>query len=274
MGILATVTVAIFLLAGLAALTALKTVKQHQDRMLFPCGRAGSKRPGSQLVTLHQTTDRSGPSRGHNCADPVRSDEPHPANAPIDPATWRAAGACFNDGDNRWAEPGPAQVVTLVTSLDTDPDVPDSRWVSISARQEAILTNGHRVLLINNRGWCHSGSSASWHRPPPRTSWTPRCTRSDPSHPPTGTPTPTSKTNTGSTWPRSCETTAPQPTPTTYSTYPTTWYSAHNFRRAWANPLIHHESPRCARASEYSWERQQTAGLRSNPLESQHHEDF
>ncbi len=56
---------------------------------------------------------------------------------------------------------GPVQVARLVTCVDLDQDVPDSRWVSVSARQDAVLTTGHRVLLVDQRGWCDSGV-ATW----------------------------------------------------------------------------------------------------------------
>ena len=53
---------------------------------------------------------------------------------------------------------GPVQVAGLATCVDLDQD---SRGVSVSARQDAVLTTGHRVLLVDHRGWCDSGV-ATW----------------------------------------------------------------------------------------------------------------
>lgn len=58
-------------------------------------------------------------------------------------------------------------MIGLVTNVDLDQDVLDSRWVSVSARQHAILTTGDHVPVIDHRGWCHSG--------PP--TWTDTCTQ-------------------------------------------------------------------------------------------------
>lgn len=47
----------------------------------------------------------------------------------------------------------------LVTFADVDDDAVTSGQVSVSARHEAELADGTRVLLLDDRGW---GSSASW----------------------------------------------------------------------------------------------------------------
>lgn len=52
-----------------------------------------------------------------------------------------------------------AAVTRLVTFADVDSDVAGTGRVSVSARHEAELADGNRVLLLNDRGW---GSSAVW----------------------------------------------------------------------------------------------------------------
>jgi hypothetical protein len=49
-------------------------------------------------------------------------------------------------------------VTRLMTFVDVDNNQADDR-ISVSARHEAELTDGSRVLLLNDRGW---GSSAGW----------------------------------------------------------------------------------------------------------------
>lgn len=52
-----------------------------------------------------------------------------------------------------------AAVTRLVTCADVDIGVVDTRHVSVSARHEAELADGSRVLLLNDRGWA---STQSW----------------------------------------------------------------------------------------------------------------
>ena len=44
-------------------------------------------------------------------------------------------------------------VARLVTFADIDGDVVDARTMHVSARLEAVLTDGQRVVLLNDRGW-------------------------------------------------------------------------------------------------------------------------
>jgi hypothetical protein len=50
----------------------------------------------------------------------------------------------------------------LVTFLDVDADVAHARQVSVSARHEAELADGRRVLLLDDRGWSESGPPDIW----------------------------------------------------------------------------------------------------------------
>jgi len=51
-------------------------------------------------------------------------------------------------------------VTRLVTFVDVDDNVADARQMSVSARHEAVLVNGRRVLLLDDRGWSSSLSAA------------------------------------------------------------------------------------------------------------------
>ncbi len=53
-------------------------------------------------------------------------------------------------------------VTRLVTSVDVDADVADARSVSVSARHEAVLEGGRRVLLLDDRGWTTGGPPDVW----------------------------------------------------------------------------------------------------------------
>ena len=53
-------------------------------------------------------------------------------------------------------------VVRLVTFVDANDDVPNDRLISVSARQEAELDDGRRVLLLDDRGWSESGPAHIW----------------------------------------------------------------------------------------------------------------
>jgi hypothetical protein len=45
-----------------------------------------------------------------------------------------------------------ARLLTFVDIVDDDDD-PDARRMSVSARHEAVLADGRRVLLLDDRGW-------------------------------------------------------------------------------------------------------------------------
>ena len=53
-------------------------------------------------------------------------------------------------------------VVRLVTLIDADDGFSSDRQISISARHEAELADGRRVLLLDDRGWSSSGPSGIW----------------------------------------------------------------------------------------------------------------
>ena len=55
-----------------------------------------------------------------------------------------------------------APVVRLVTVVDLDDRVLDDRRISVSARHEAVLPSGRRVLLLDDRGWSQSGPPNIW----------------------------------------------------------------------------------------------------------------
>ncbi len=48
-------------------------------------------------------------------------------------------------------------VARLVTVVDVDDRSADTRQMSLSARHEAVLEDGRRVLLLGDRGWTWSG---------------------------------------------------------------------------------------------------------------------
>jgi hypothetical protein len=50
----------------------------------------------------------------------------------------------------------------LVTSVEVDDEVDDPRRLSVSASHEAVLSNGDRVPLLNDRGWSVSGPPDIW----------------------------------------------------------------------------------------------------------------
>jgi hypothetical protein len=54
-------------------------------------------------------------------------------------------------------------VARLVTFVDVDDGAGDARQMSVSARHDAVLTDGRRVLLLADRGWSSLSSlSAAW----------------------------------------------------------------------------------------------------------------
>ena len=55
-----------------------------------------------------------------------------------------------------------AEVARLMTFVDADDEVPDARQISVSARHEAVLDDGRRVLLMDDRGWSESGPPNIW----------------------------------------------------------------------------------------------------------------
>jgi len=69
--------------------------------------------------------------------------------------TYGASGSSCKDGSV-------AEVVRLMTFVDADDEVPDARQISVSARHEAVLDDGRRVLLMDDRGWSESGPPNIW----------------------------------------------------------------------------------------------------------------
>ncbi len=55
-------------------------------------------------------------------------------------------------------------VTRLVTFVEVDDPVADPRRLSVSARHEAVLSNGDRVLLLDDRGWSVSGPPNIWQK--------------------------------------------------------------------------------------------------------------
>lgn len=53
-------------------------------------------------------------------------------------------------------------VASLVTFVDVADQVADPRRLSVSARHEAVLADGRRVLLLDDRGWTESGPADLW----------------------------------------------------------------------------------------------------------------
>ena len=57
---------------------------------------------------------------------------------------------------------GVPPVARLVTYVDLTNDVVDDRRLSVSARHEAVLADGRRALLLDDRGWSESGPPDIW----------------------------------------------------------------------------------------------------------------
>ena len=58
------------------------------------------------------------------------------------------------------------RLVTFVDIDDADDAGPDARSMSVTARHEAVLADGRRVVLLDDRGW--SGTQGVyWSRSPP-----------------------------------------------------------------------------------------------------------
>ena len=53
-------------------------------------------------------------------------------------------------------------VTRLVTYVEVDDTFADPRQLSVSARHEAVLVDGGRVLLLADRGWSASGPPNIW----------------------------------------------------------------------------------------------------------------
>lgn len=53
-------------------------------------------------------------------------------------------------------------VMRLVTFVEVTDSVADPRRLSVSARHEAVLSNGDRVILLDDRGWSESGPPDIW----------------------------------------------------------------------------------------------------------------
>jgi hypothetical protein len=53
-------------------------------------------------------------------------------------------------------------VAGLETFVDVRAEASDARQVSVSARHEALLADGRRVLLLGDRGWSESGPDDVW----------------------------------------------------------------------------------------------------------------
>jgi len=88
---------------------------------------------------------------------PERTELLRPARptCPLLNGTYGASGSSCKDG-------GVAEVARLMTFVDADDEVPDARQISVSARHEAVLVNGRRVLLLDDRGWSASGPPNIW----------------------------------------------------------------------------------------------------------------
>jgi hypothetical protein len=57
-------------------------------------------------------------------------------------------------------------VARLVTLVDLQDDVPGANQMSVSALHEAVLEDGRRVLLFDDRGWTSAALTAYWGEVP------------------------------------------------------------------------------------------------------------
>jgi hypothetical protein len=64
--------------------------------------------------------------------------------------------------------PSVVRLVTFVDVRDKHDGGPDGSRMSVSARHEAVLADGHRVLLLDDRGWTaelfHAAADGTRHR--------------------------------------------------------------------------------------------------------------
>jgi hypothetical protein len=60
-----------------------------------------------------------------------------------------------------------ARLLTFVDIADDDDDGPEARRMSVSARHEAVLVDGHRVVLLDDRGWS-AELAVAWYDEPSR----------------------------------------------------------------------------------------------------------
>jgi hypothetical protein len=67
-----------------------------------------------------------------------------------------------------WEDERVTLLARLVTFVDIDEgdDASEASGLSFSARHDAVLTDGRRVLLLNNRGWSQSTGISSSGEPP------------------------------------------------------------------------------------------------------------
>jgi len=59
-----------------------------------------------------------------------------------------------------------AAATRLITLVDVDDSAADDRQMSVSARHEAVLADGRRVLLLDDRGWSSTALTATWGEGP------------------------------------------------------------------------------------------------------------
>jgi hypothetical protein len=59
-----------------------------------------------------------------------------------------------------------AAVTRLVTLVDVNDENSDTHQMSVSARHEAVLADGRRVLLLDDRGWTSAALTAYWGEVP------------------------------------------------------------------------------------------------------------
>lgn len=64
--------------------------------------------------------------------------------------------------DSRRHDGHVVHVTRLVTFVELDDTATEPRQMSVSARHEAVLMNGGRVLLLADRGWSTSGPLNIW----------------------------------------------------------------------------------------------------------------
>jgi hypothetical protein len=57
-------------------------------------------------------------------------------------------------------------VARLVTLVDVNDEASDARQMSVSALHEAVLEDGRRVLLLDDRGWTSAALTAYWGEVP------------------------------------------------------------------------------------------------------------
>src|SRR6478735_349827 len=84
------------------------------------------------------------------------------------PPAGPASGESPLTGCHDWRVASVVRLLTFVDIEDKHDGGPDGSSMSVSARHQAVLADGHRVLLLDDRGWTaalfHAAADGARHR--------------------------------------------------------------------------------------------------------------